>query len=52
MCSPDSLPIGAAKPQEVFQAVQNSSCACGTPIAKLKGPPAIPDQHTFYVPGG
>ena len=37
---PDSLSIGAAKPQEVFHAVRTSSCACGTPIAELSGPPA------------
>ena len=35
---PDSLPIGAAKPQEVF-ATGGPSCACGTPIAELSGPP-------------
>ena len=37
---PDSLSIGAAKPQEVLHAMQNPSCACGTPIAELSGPPA------------
>ncbi len=37
---PDSLSIGAAKPQKVFHAMQNPSCACGSPIAELSGPPA------------
>ena len=35
------MSIGAAKPQEVFLDTQKSSCACGTPIAELSGPPAV-----------
>jgi len=41
----DSLSIGAAKPQEVLHAMQNPSCACGTPIAELSGPPAGGDRQ-------
>ncbi len=40
--SPDSSAIGAAEPQEVFHDPRNPSCACGTPIAELSRPPAVP----------
>ena len=39
--SPDSLSIGEATPQEILHDARNASCACGTPIAKLSGPPAV-----------
>ena len=38
---PDSLSIGAAKPQEVLHAGANPLVPDGTPIAKLSGPPAV-----------
>ena len=38
---PDSSPIGAAKPQDMFSVVRNPSRACGTPIAELSGPPEL-----------
>ena len=37
---PDSLSIGTAESQEVTGAEFNASCAFGTPIGKLSGPPA------------
>ena len=36
---PDSLPIGAAQPQEDPLYATKTSCAYGTPIGKLSGPP-------------
>jgi alpha-beta hydrolase superfamily lysophospholipase len=36
---PDSSAIGAAEPQEELPDAANASCASGTPIAKLSGPP-------------
>ena len=37
----DSSAIGAAKPQEAFRSTRCPSCAFGTPIDKLSGPPAV-----------
>ncbi len=50
--SPDSLPIGAAKPQEGFMPRAQPSRAYGTPIAKLSGPPAwvVPTLHELSGP--
>ena len=36
---PDSFAIGAAEPQEALPYTVKTSCACGTPIAELSGPP-------------
>ena len=38
---PDSYAIGAAEPQEGLPYATKPSCACGTPIAKLSGPPVF-----------
>ena len=39
---PDSLAIGAAEPQEELPYARKASCAYGTPIGKLSGPPVGP----------
>ena len=47
--SPDSSAIGAAKPQEDICVVQPPSCAYGTPIGKLSGPPVVKPQEDICV---
>jgi anti-sigma factor RsiW len=47
---PDSLSIGAAKPQEALPDDHPSSRACGTPIDKLSGLHSVIESATFLRP--